>query len=56
MILCFALYSGLIELIQPQADRHGESMDFLANGCGLLIGVALAYATNQLEKHKTNNH
>ena len=56
IILCFALYGGLIELIQPHANRYGEWMDFLANGCGLLIGVALAYATNQLEKHKTDNH
>ena len=56
MILCFALYSGLIELIQPQANRHGEWIDFIANGCGLLIGVALAYATNQLEKYKTGKY
>ena len=56
MILYFALYSGLIELIQPHANRHGEWMDFLANGCGLLIGVALAYSTNQLERHKTSKH
>lgn len=56
IILCFALYSGLIELIQSHANRYGEWMDFLANGCGLFIGVALAYSTNQLENHKTDKH
>ena len=28
---CFALYSGLIELIQPRVNRYGEWMDFMAN-------------------------
>ncbi len=56
IILCFALYGGLIELIQPHANRYGEWMDFLANGCGLFIGAVLAYSTNKLERHKTDNH
>ena len=53
IILGFALYSGLIELIQPLVNRYGEWMDFLANACGLFIGVALASLINKLENHKT---
>ncbi len=56
IILCFALYSGLIELIQPHVNRYGEWMDFLANTCGLSIGIAFAYLTNKLEKYKTGKH
>ena len=50
IILGFALYSGLIELIQPLVNRYGEWMDFLANVCGLLIGIALAFFINKLMK------
>ena len=53
IILGFALYSVLIELIQPLVNRYGEWMDFLANACGLFIGVALASLINKLEHHKT---
>ena len=53
IILGFALYSGLIELIQPLVNRYGEWMDFLANIGGLFIGVVLADLINKLEKHKT---
>ncbi|NCG16859.1 MAG: VanZ family protein [Synechococcales cyanobacterium H12SWP_bin.12] len=56
IILGFALYSGLIELIQPLVNRYGEWMDFLANACGLFIGVALASLINKLEKYKTAKH
>ena len=56
IILCFALYSGLIELIQPHANRYGEWMDFLANISGLFIGVALASLINKLAKYKTAKH
>lgn len=52
----FALYSGLIELIQPHVNRYGEWMDFLANIGGLFIGVALADLINKLEKYKTAKH
>ena len=56
IILGFALYSGLIELIQPLVNRYGEWMDFLANACGLFIGVALASLINKLAKDKTAKH
>lgn len=56
IIICFALYSGLIELIQPHVNRYGEWMDFIANIGGLFIGVALAGLINKLEKHKTAKH
>lgn len=56
IILGFALYSGLIELIQPHVNRYGEWMDFLANIGGLFIGVVLADLINKLEKHKTAKH
>ena len=51
IITIFALYSGLIELIQPHVNRYGEWMDFLANISGLLIGIALAFLINKLIKH-----
>jgi len=51
IIFGFALYSGLIELIQPHVNRYGEWEDFLANACGLLLGVGLAFCINRLERH-----
>ena len=50
VIIGFALYSGLIELIQPHVNRYGEWMDFLANISGLFIGIMLALATNKIAK------
>ena len=50
VIIGFALYSGLIELIQPHVNRYGEWMDFLANISGLCIGIMLALATNKIAK------
>ena len=55
IITIFALYSGLIELIQPQVNRYGEWMDFLANISGLIIGIALAFLINKLIKHPKQN-
>ena len=52
IILCFALYSGLIELIQPQVNRYGEWMDFIANVVGLLIGVCLSFLINKLRTNQ----
>ena len=50
IIIIFALYSGLIELIQPYANRYGEWMDFLANISGLLVGIMLGFSINKLTK------
>tara|TARA_B100001094_G_scaffold311907_1_gene348013 strand:- start:148 stop:549 length:402 start_codon:yes stop_codon:yes gene_type:complete len=47
MILIFALYSGLIEIIQPYTNRHSEWIDFIANLAGLAIGLMLAVLTNK---------
>ena len=55
IITIFALYSGLIELIQPHVNRYGEWMDFLANISGLLIGIAFAFLINKLMKHPKQN-
>ena len=55
IITIFALYSGLIELIQPHLNRYGEWMDFLANISGLLIGIAFAFLINKLMKHTKQN-
>ena len=54
MILFFACYSGLIEMIQPYVDRHGEWLDFIANVSGLLLGSILALWTRELQV-KFNN-
>jgi len=42
LIILFAIWSGVIELIQPYVNRYGEWQDLLANCIGLLIGVAIA--------------
>lgn len=42
--ISFALYSGLIEIIQPYVNRYGEWLDMAANTSGLLIGLLLAKA------------
>ena len=55
IITIFALYSGLIELIQPHVNRYGEWMDFLANISGLIIGIAMAFLINKLMKHPKQN-
>lgn len=33
--------SGIIELIQPYVNRHGEWLDFLANTLGVFLGFAI---------------
>tara|TARA_Y100000385_G_scaffold180169_1_gene186112 strand:- start:25 stop:393 length:369 start_codon:yes stop_codon:yes gene_type:complete len=55
IITIFALYSGLIELIQPHVNRYGEWMDFLANISGLIIGIALAFLIDKLMKCPKQN-
>ena len=55
IITIFALYSGLIELLQPHVNRYGEWMDFLANISGLIIGIALAYLIDKLMKYPKQN-
>ncbi len=40
--LFFILWGGGIELIQPYVNRYGEWLDFLANSCGVLLGIVAA--------------
>jgi len=49
MILLFAVYSGMIEVIQPYVNRHGEWLDLIANISGLLIGAIFALWARTLQ-------
>ena len=49
LIICLALYSGLIELIQPYVNRYADWVDFFANCCGLSIGIGAAFIANKIE-------
>ena len=42
------LLSGVIELVQPITGRTADWLDFLVNGIGLIIGVSISMAINQL--------
>jgi hypothetical protein len=42
----FFAWSGMIELIQPYANRFGEWGDLAANATGLLSGMALGLLIN----------
>lgn len=48
LAIFFILYSGLIEIIQPYVNRYGEWLDMLANGTGVVIGIAIAWLLNQI--------
>tara|TARA_R110000737_G_scaffold341122_2_gene364586 strand:- start:1506 stop:1874 length:369 start_codon:yes stop_codon:yes gene_type:complete len=39
--LCFIIYSGLIELIQPYVNRYGEWLDMAANAGGVVIAIVI---------------
>jgi len=45
IFLSFVAYSGIIEILQPYLNRHGEWADIVANAvglvCGLLVGTVL---------------
>ena len=49
-VLFFLGYSGLIEVIQPYVNRHGEWLDMLANAAGVLCGIVLATVIRTLRK------
>lgn len=46
--LCFALWSGIIELIQPYVNRYGEWLDMLANVAGIACGIIIAAVLNRI--------
>ena len=52
VVVFFILCSGLIELIQPYVNRHGEWLDMLANTAGVLCWVLLATAVRALNRPK----
>ena len=41
-------YGGLIELVQPLVNRHGEFGDFVANGAGVLLGTGTVVSLSRL--------
>lgn len=43
MIVFYLAFSGLIEIVQPYVNRTGDWFDLLANACGLLSGVVVAF-------------
>ena len=51
IVIGFALYSGLIELVQPHVNRYGEWTDFLANISGLFAGIMLVLAVKKHAKY-----
>ena len=42
MVAAIVAYGGLVELIQPLVNRHGELGDFLANCAGAIAGTGIA--------------
>ena len=46
--LCFILWSGLIELIQPYVNRYGEWLDMAANAGGILIAIIISQGVHWL--------
>jgi VanZ family protein len=46
--LLFIAYSGVIELLQPFANRYGEWLDLAANSAGVACGITVARLMNRL--------
>jgi len=46
--LAFVAFSGVIELVQPLANRHMEAADLLANSIGVLCGILAARLADTL--------
>jgi VanZ family protein len=49
IIILFAVYSGLIELVQLLVNRYSEFFDFVVNLLGLLLGTLLAIGTKKVK-------
>lgn len=43
IIVFFAVWGGIIELIQPYVNRYGEWLDMLANVSGLILGTLIGF-------------
>jgi VanZ family protein len=48
VIAGLALWSGMIELVQPRVNRYGEWADFIANATGLGLGMLLGTGLRRL--------
>jgi len=46
-IILFIVFGGIIELIQPYVNRHGEWLDFLANIIGITLGFLAGLTLNK---------
>ena len=44
-------FGGLIEVIQPYVNRHGEWADFIADALGAILGVILGLILRRLFRH-----
>ena len=49
ILIFFAIYGGVIELIQPFVNRHGKWVDLIANTMGLMVGCLNAILTIQIK-------
>ncbi len=49
VLLAVIAYGGLIEIIQPYVNRHGEFSDFLASAAGAVLGGLLAHGVMRLK-------
>ena len=52
----FIAWSGVIELIQPFVNRHGEWLDLLANSAGVLTAVLLIEVVRWLQNALQGKH
>ena len=48
MIFFFIFYGGLIEIIQPYVNRHGELLDFFYNTMGICISLIVGSYLNKI--------
>jgi len=55
ILLFFLFWSGVIELIQPYVNRHGEWLDFAANGVGISLGLMVGRIANRLFSRPSMN-
>jgi VanZ family protein len=45
-IFLFIIFGGVIEMIQPYINRHGEWLDFFANTIGVISGFFVGLILN----------
>jgi len=45
------VFGGLIEVLQPYVNRHGEWADFIADALGAILGVILGLILRRLFRH-----